>query len=257
DVVYCIDADDLFGALGHVYNPEEWRHFIDLSKVSLKTVLLHHGNIYPSVPLAYSAHMKESHEYMHTLLNCMHCDMFKWKICGDLKVLGQLLAMQRGYTRCCCFLCEWDSHDKKQHYVHKDWPQQHIFAPGKMNISCEPLVNPRDVYLTPLHIKLGLMKVFVKAPDIGGQAFTYLRNKFPRLSEAKVKKRIFIGPQIREAMLKCFQVMKCNMSLKLHFLDSHLDFFPKILGEVSNEHSERFHQDISITEKQFVGRWNC
>jgi hypothetical protein len=26
-------------------------------------------------------------------------------------------------------------------------------------------------------------------------------------------------------MLKHFQVMKCNMSLKLHFLDSHLEFF--------------------------------
>jgi hypothetical protein len=66
--VYCNDADGLFGALGHVYNPEEWRLFIDSSKVSLKAVLLHNDNIYPSVPLAYS-HMKESHESMRTLLN--------------------------------------------------------------------------------------------------------------------------------------------------------------------------------------------
>ena len=29
-------------------------------------------------------------------------------------------------------------------------------------------------------------------------AFTYLRVKFPRLSEAKVKEGIFIGPQIRD-----------------------------------------------------------
>jgi hypothetical protein len=47
------------------------------------------------------------------------------------------------------------------------------------------------------------------------------------------------------------------MSLKLHFLDSHLDLFPKNLKEVSDEHGERFHQDISIMEKRFVGRWNC
>jgi hypothetical protein len=47
------------------------------------------------------------------------------------------------------------------------------------------------------------------------------------------------------------------MLLKLHFLDCHLDFFPKNLGEVSNEHRERYHQDISIMEKWFVGRWNC
>jgi hypothetical protein len=35
DVVYCNDADGLFGALGGVHNTEEWRLFIDLSKVSL------------------------------------------------------------------------------------------------------------------------------------------------------------------------------------------------------------------------------
>jgi hypothetical protein len=69
-----------------------------------------------------------------------------------------------------------------------------------MNISCKPLVNPRDVHLPPLHIKLGLMKIFVKVLDTDGQAFTYLRNKFPKLSEAKVKEGIFIGPQTRDVM---------------------------------------------------------
>lgn len=35
-----------------------------------------------------------------------------------------------------------------------------------------------------------------------------------------------------------------NMSLKIHFLHSHLDFFPENLGDVSDEHGERFHQEI-------------
>jgi hypothetical protein len=113
DDVYCNDADGLFGALGQVYNPEEWRIFTDSSKVSLKAVLLHNDNIYSPVPLAYSVHMKESQETMRTLLNCIDYDKFKWKICGDLKVLELLLGMQQGYTKYCCFLCEWDSHDKK------------------------------------------------------------------------------------------------------------------------------------------------
>ena len=51
--------------------------------------------------------------------------------------------------------------------------------------------------------------------------------------------------EIVSEMLKCFQVMKCNMSLQLHFLDSHLDFFPQDLGEVSDEHSERLQQNDS------------
>jgi len=40
------------------------------------------------------------------------------------------------------------------------------------------------------------------------------------------------------------------MILKTRFLESHLDFSPENLGEVSDEHSERFHQDIMATEKR-------
>jgi hypothetical protein len=47
-------------ALGHQNNAPEWRLFIDSSKVTLKAVLLHNGNKYPSVPLAHVVNMKES-----------------------------------------------------------------------------------------------------------------------------------------------------------------------------------------------------
>ena len=47
-----------------------------------------------------------------------------------------------------------------------------------------------------MHLKLGLMKNFVKAMNQGEAAFTYLWEKFPGLSEAKLKESIFIGPQI-------------------------------------------------------------
>jgi hypothetical protein len=46
------------------------------------------------------------------------------------------------------------------------------------------------------------------------------------------------------------------MSLKVHFLDSHSDFFPENLGAVSDEHGERFHQDISNMVKQYQGKWS-
>ena len=55
-------------------------------------------------------------------------------------------------------------------------------------------------------------------------------------------------------LLKLYQDMGCNMSLKVHFLDSHLDFFPDNLGAVSDEHGERFHQDISALEKMYQGQ---
>ena len=45
------------------------------------------------------------------------------------------------------------------------------------------------------------------------------------------------------------------MSLKIHFLDSHLDFFTENLGEISDEHGERFHQVIMDKEKRYQGKW--
>jgi len=44
------------------------------------------------------------------------------------------------------------------------------------------------------------------------------------------------------------------MSLKIHFLHSHLDFFPSNLGDFSDEHGERFHQDISADGKETPGK---
>ena len=58
----------------------------------------------------------------------------------------------------------------------------------------------KKMLLPPLHIKLGLMKNFVKAIDRNGGAFLFLKNKFPRLSEAKIKEGVYIGSQIRELM---------------------------------------------------------
>ena len=49
-----------------------------------------------------------------------------------------------------------------------------------------------------MHLKLGLMKNFVQAVNQEEAAFIYLRENFPRLSEAKLKEGIFIGPQIRD-----------------------------------------------------------
>ena len=123
------------------------------------------------------------------------------------------------------------------------------------------------------------------------------QNKLPRISDAKIKEGVFVGPQIRELiqdvnfedqlsevekaawksfknvtakflgnhkaencrdmvadLVKSYKAMGCNMSLKVHFLDSHLDFFPQNLGAVSDEHEERCHQDISTMSKRYQGK---
>jgi hypothetical protein len=49
-----------------------------------------------------------------------------------------------------------------------------------------------------LHIKLGIINNFFKAMDGHSAGFMYLKNKFPRISDAKIKEGVFVGLQIRE-----------------------------------------------------------
>ena len=122
---------------------------------------------------------------------------------------------------------------------------------------------------------------------------------FPRLSDAKIKGEIFVGPQIstmlksesldvkmneieKEAwqafrgvvngflenkrnqnykelvkkLIKSYQNMGCRMSVKLHLLCSHLDFFQENLVDFSEEHGERFHQNIETMGKRYKGHWD-
>jgi len=62
----------------------------------------------PPFLLAHAANMKASYESMELLLGKVKYDEFKWKLCGDLKVVALLLGMHLVYTKYCCLLCEWD-----------------------------------------------------------------------------------------------------------------------------------------------------
>ena len=44
------------------------------------------------------------------------------------------------------------------------------------------------------------------------------------------------------------------MSIKIHFLHSHLDRFTENLGNSNDEQGKRFHQDISEMEVRYQGR---
>ena len=158
-------------------------------------VLLHNRNIFPFVPLVHAANIKESYESIKLLLEKIKYDEFKWKLCGDLKVVALLLGMQLGYTKYCCFLCQSDSRNKKNHYVNKLWPKRTSLTSEEKNVISSPLLLSEKMYLIPLHIKLGLMQNYVKGMDKTGRGFEYVRNKFPNVSDAKIKEDIFIGPQ--------------------------------------------------------------
>ena len=57
-----------------------------------------------------------------------------------------------------------------------------------------------------------------------------------------------------ETLLQTYCKLGSRMSLKIHYLHSHLDFFRPNLTDVSEEYVERFHQNIQVMEKRYQGR---
>ena len=117
---YCHDINGLFEEIDFPYDPSDWRLFLDSSTRSLKAVLLHNGNKYPSIPIAHSVHLKEGYENVKHLLRLVKYEEHDWEVTGDLKMIGFLIGLQDGFTKHPCFLCYWDSRATARHYETKD-----------------------------------------------------------------------------------------------------------------------------------------
>ena len=299
NIVYCNNIPGLVQQMGLEFRPENWRLFIDSSSRSLKCVLLHNGNQYAPLPIAHSTRLKEEYQNIKMVLLKLCYHDYKFSICVDLKMVNFLLGQQSGYTKYPCFICLWDSRAKQDHWKKVTWPLRENMTVGGANIINVPLVDREKIILPPLHIKLGLMKQFVKALDKDGNCFKYICRSFPGLSMEKLKAGIFDGPKIRKLikdsnfkkymndieasawssyvsvienflgnqkaenyeelvlnMLTNFKNLGTNMSIKVHFLHSHLNRFPHNLGDFSEEQGERFHQDIKVMEERYQGRWD-
>ena len=301
DIVFCNNVEGVLKKLGVTqYDPNDWRLFIDSCKRSLKCVLLHNGNDFGSIPLGHSTTLKEKYSDIKFVLEKIGYYKHNWIICVDLKMVGFLLGLQGGYTKFSCFICLWDSRAREQHWRQKEWPVSEQMVPGEKNIQAQPLVERSKIIFPPLHIKLEVMKQFVKALNKEGAYFKYICGEFPGLTIEKLKAGIFNEPQIRKLMndhefpssmskeeffagdafvkavknffgnkkastykerltnlLSSFEDIGAKMSIKVHFLHSHLDRFPKNLGALSDEQGERFHQDVKEMDERYQGRWDA
>ena len=92
----------------------------------------------------------------------------------------------------------WDSRTRKKHWVEENWPPRSDLKSGDPNIVHEPPVDRKKRIFPPLHMKLGLMKQFVKALSTDGDCLKYIILTFPGLSIEKIKTSVFNGPQIRQ-----------------------------------------------------------
>ena len=98
-------------------------------------------------------------------------------------------------------MCLWNSRADSEHYEKTHWPTREELTPGMYYVIRELFVSREKVLLPPLHIKLGLVKQFVKALGFEGEFFQDIRSMFFRLSDAKIKRGIFVGTQV-STMLK-------------------------------------------------------
>ena len=146
--------------------------FIDSNKASLKAVLLHNGNIHLSIPLAHVVQLKETYETMKLLLDAHQYPKYSWKICGGFKSNISYFRTTVGLHKI-CFLCLWNSRNDSNHFYKAHWEPREALTAGRFNVKYMPLADPKNVLLPPLHIKLGLMKCFVRAMDHQGSEFKY------------------------------------------------------------------------------------
>ena len=158
----CHDIRGLFEAIGIPCNTSDRRLFIDSSSKNLKAVLLHYTNKCLSILLAYSVLMKENYENVEILLSALQYVQYNWKVIGDFKMVTFLMTFQGDITKFPCYQCNWDSRSTALHYKKRNWPLMSRYDVGAYNLKQTPLVEPKKVLMPSLHIKLGLMKQFVK-----------------------------------------------------------------------------------------------
>ena len=63
-------------------------------------------------------------------------------------------------------------------------------------------------------------------------------------------------PSLYREIVKVLQGYGVPNVTQYSFLHFHLNFFPPNLAAVSDEHGERFHQDITKMESNYQGKWN-
>jgi hypothetical protein len=98
--------------------------------------------IHQLVLIAHSVPMKEIYENVNLLLKTISYSKYRLKVCGDLKVAGK----QPGYTKFCCFLCDWGSQAKERHYKIMGWPKRENSIPGENCVGNQQLVDKDRIF---------------------------------------------------------------------------------------------------------------
>lgn len=155
--------------------------FIDSNITSLKFVLLHIKNQYPSIPLLYSKFLKETYTNIKRGLEIISYED-QWLINADLKLINILCGVGPCSVTNPCVLCNWKgtfrSNKQFEQYHQANIEQRSEFIVGKDSVVAQPLIKLEKVILPALHIKIGLFSQFVKQIDESSLAFHFLIDLF-------------------------------------------------------------------------------
>lgn len=222
-IIYCPDIDALCRqGFGFEHKSDEWRLFIDSSKLSLKAVLCKNGNDQPSIIVAYARGIPESYESMQKIIELINYNRHQWMLVPDLKVVAFLRGIQAGAVKYPCHICLFDSRARDKHYVKKSYKKrkdEHLNPDVKQQFNAinTPLVSADRFFPPPLHIKIGLIGVFIRTivkhlkkakeenEDAKSDALEYLYKHFvetKRKTKDKVDAGTFDGTEIRELILQ-------------------------------------------------------
>ena len=81
-------------------------------------------------------------------------------------ILNVVSGLQAGYVLYGCIICQWDSRWTGNQYTKKQWERRIEYKIKEKNIEHAPLIAVEKILLPPLHIKLGIVKNFVKCSDV-------------------------------------------------------------------------------------------
>lgn len=137
---------------------------------------------------------------MKLILNLISYNKYKWLICADCKVISLVCGMQGGWPSYPCFKCLFPSRLSKVHWIKKKYEIRKKALLGAFNIINTPLISTHRVLFPTLHLKLGLMTIFVKSLDKSGAAYRFLTIMFGKKSDSKIAAGTFNGPDIRKLM---------------------------------------------------------
>lgn len=159
--------------------------FLQMCPSKFKSSIAIHGYCTGSLPVGHSVHMKEIYVNLTTLRHS-----FLVVILESLSFSYKKEGLQDDHA-----FCVWDYWARDQCYIGKDWPRREQSTPGSLNVKAHSLVEVNKFLLPLLHIKLGLMKNFMKGQE-KDQGFQYLCLKFPQITHVKFKEDLFIVLQI-------------------------------------------------------------